>query len=318
MPSFPTSPLYPDALVNPTNESQHSIPTFEGTNTVHGRNYRKKNRRSAKRAAKLAAHRQNREDALQSSNELVVYSAGTPPIPPPPPSSPQDGTVDVPPIPNSNVPPTLSTEPMTIDEMRVTLYSLASPLHVAVKQSDLIEVLLGDHQIGYAIDDGLTHSLWLALRRFHGVVALAATAYANQQVIETPFNNSLPVVPTVIPDDLFMRLGMPRPIILSKVEPSRTNPLRIAFTSATLAIASWESYRRLALDTMTWLASAYTRSFNDHVSLRSVSQLLRIEGNETAQDNNQAVVLHPTASRYARQHAEYDPYGGSIVLDATR
>ncbi|PPQ77639.1 hypothetical protein CVT24_005441 [Panaeolus cyanescens] len=309
--------FHPNGLLHDSAEVDHpaSIPVYEDSNIgMNYRSQRRRNKRFARKAAKQAIQRRAIEDAPSNSTDLVVRSGGPPPPPPTTPTL----IVDIPAEESRSSIPSVAPTPLTINEMRVTLYSLASALHIAVSTNDLIEVFIEDNQIAYAIDEDLTRSLWLSLKRFHSVVVQAAVGYATQQGVQSPFNTSMPSLPTLVPDDLFDRLAMPRPAILSKVKPTRSNPLSVAFTSAPLAVSAWNSYQRLAIDTMTWLASAYARSFNASNGLSGVSHLLRIEENEIAHSNNHALVLHPTASRYAQQHTAYNPYAGSVVLDATR
>ncbi|PPQ77100.1 hypothetical protein CVT24_009759 [Panaeolus cyanescens] len=295
-----------------TNISQAS------TDAVASRSFkRRRDRRNARRSIKRHGQTQTRE--VDDPMNVVEVSNATVPPPPPPPID--NGRMVIAddhnhgPSVNAINGPSIST-PMTDDALRLCLYGLASPLHIILKATDLITIHFENNRKGFGIDQTISTSLWMALQRLHTVVVQAAAAYAEQRFIVDPFSGPLPAI---VPDDLFVRLNLERPAILSKIEPSKTNPLFYSYPSTASAISSWTFYQKLALETMEWIRLAYNRSFNVHPALTDVSNILRID-NEFGMpcvDNSQALVLHPTASQYAQEHVGYNPYNGSIVFDAT-
>ncbi|PPQ77493.1 hypothetical protein CVT24_004911 [Panaeolus cyanescens] len=271
---------------------------------------RRRDRRHYRRARRTSSQ------VILANTDFVTPAAAPPPPPPPSvntsvvPAS-NDGTGD-----NGNIRQTNPSGPMSTQDLRLSLYGLVSPLHITVRPVDLITLHYPRGRTGKAIKRAITDSMWLALQRLYSVIVQAANAYVDRCPVMDPFN--APVI-TEAPNDLFLRLGVARPDILDKIDPTLDNPLQFTYPTPASAIASWTFYQRLALDTMEWISIAYALSFNTHPSLAGVAEILRIENefSNVTEVNPQAMVLHPTASSYAQAHAEYNPYAGSIVLDAT-
>lgn len=149
--------------------------------------------------------------------------------------------------------PSLPSLHLTLLQSSNTIADDINPLNYRLTTDDFITLTLPNGQLLYALDPATGTSLWWALRRIARIITHAAAD-------SIPVDPSLPVARRAyVPQFQFDRIAMPRPAVLSTLDPDCMNPL-YGYTSREIIQAWFVDFQNMGRQAVQWIHTARIQS----------------------------------------------------------